>query len=262
MHNHHCPCGSKKKFYQCCGLIKGCDFYELTSTMQLERSMEFRPVYKFLDKKEFAINFKNGSNIRLSTLKKCRNLENENGRDEAEGTMSIHLSSASIQNTNQNENKRLVNDLKYMGMELVNCQNFHLKDIKKTDPLILPDAYVICTSYEKSHYMFEKFGDYCVKISRPYLFSYFILLSLRESLEVNEMMAQPIKYKDESIDIANNPINSNIGFIKRTKYNREKEFRALYRVAHKIKKPHLDLNNIQGIRNLCELVNININRNI
>ena len=211
-------------------------------------------VYRFFSSKDYAKDFAKGKFIRLSTLDFCRKLENLKARDLDEGKVSPIVSHMQIDDSSKEP--EIVDDLRTSGyinisgpVTNLTISNFRGSSIK------LQDSYVLCFSNNINDYLLENFGKFCVKVNDPKKMSQIIFEDLRKKDLAINYKFKSVSYDDKQyVDIINNRLRQEIGFIKKERFLPEDEARMLF---YSSKTPIEPINiELPEVSELCEIVEL------
>ena len=207
--------------------------------------------YRFFNNLEHAQDFASGRSIRISTLDACRKHESPKARDINEGKTSTFVSHIHIKNSiNERE---LVQDLDYSGIKITG-PSLDIKVVNSTGKnLMLKDSYVLCLSNMPNQYLIKHFGEYCVRINDPDKFYQALYNEMKKQFLTTKARFDHVKYDDSlTIDIAQNRIHKEIGFVKTNNYSPEDEIRMLfYSTKENIEPVFLT---VPEVENYCEIL--------
>lgn len=122
-------------------------------------------VYRYLKEEEHAEDFVNGR-VWVSTLENVRTAEAERTEDPGDGTLTYTVRRLDG-DTSAERAAAIEQNFASCGINLRATfgPNAILEDVSVVQVL---QAYVLCTTSERSQYMVDAFGEFCVEISNPY----------------------------------------------------------------------------------------------
>lgn len=215
------------------------------------REIKSRPavLYRFFDNPNYADDFVKGV-IRVTTLNECRKYEDPEKGDPGEAIHQLEVKRISSNDLSADDFKSLS---ARVGINIEGtCNNIVLSNIRRIKKL--HDAYVLCTTLEHQPKHFKKgFGQYCVRINKPYLFSRIISYAMFMQTKIEHCQHGKINYRERVIDQSEDEKSFAIGFLKpKDIYEPQKEYRFLW-VPNKspISPLFLSCPNIEGI---CERI--------
>lgn len=144
------------------------------------------PVYRHVDREQYASDFVSGRYIQISTFEKCRSYEDEEQGDPGEGTSRF---THSPMDKSHPDFEKVASRLNIGG-----AGDIYLEGNVATNKI--SDAYVVCLSYRKfDKALQEKFGSYCVSIPSLHTFVSQVLSAMSRRVPVVHYSYAPVKYK-------------------------------------------------------------------
>lgn len=219
--------------------------------MQTEKIIPDKPtgsVYKFFTNKSYAEDFVQGNSIKLGTLKEFRADENAERGDSEEGYETYFTGDL----VGSSDDVAFVEQARRAGIMIgPGCGRGTIRNC--SNKIIIPDAYILCTTTNYSEDMKEVFGNYCVEITQPEEFFHAVSTKLESQLAVKTSTYGLVTYTDRVYTKLESRPGA-IGFVKPSHpYASQKECRFFWlpQNFNSIKSLFLECKEIKG---MCHLI--------
>lgn len=201
-------------------------------------------VYRFFKEKWQADALVQGS-VFLSTLKRCRDYEDEEQGDAKEANETYHTGNKVVNSSDPH----IVREAQRHGISLP--PNIGLENIRFESEF--SDAYILCTAAEYSSDLKKKFGPYCVEITDPRRFFKLLSKKINSLSPIWQAATGKVVYADRNYSEMDVP-NGQIGFVKpEHPYAYQKEFRFIWRMQPEVELKAFPLKCLE-IKSLCKLI--------
>lgn len=220
-------------------------FNQLMQRQISQIKREKKAVYRYMDDEKFLDMFCEGK-IRISTLEKCRNYENQEQGDKDEGKETYTITHMTDNDTNWRSKAEKAG--LFLGENSCNATFIDCSSTKR-----LPDGLVLCTTARRDDGKFANhFGKFCVKIKDVDKFYELITNELSQQFKLYDGDHKRITYREQHYKDDELPPGK-IGFVKRQKYSWQEEYRFLWLLKNFGPCEVIDIN-IPAIKDLCERV--------
>jgi len=172
-------------------------------------------VYRYFDQEQFADVLCERGVLRLSSLERCRVIEDAKRRDVGEATHLHHLAEERVDSAAKQARLAAFGFGAQPGDVFENCVVFRR----------IPDALLVCTATRFSAALQTKFGKFCVEISRPALALEYLVQGTMPNIPVKQAGCALVRYGERTSSgvFAQYPI----GFMKPVIFEDEEEFRFM-----------------------------------